>query len=135
MPRPIPPRRLARSLLSLFAGFVVVVVLSLGTDAAMHAAGIFPALGQVMNDSLFALALAYRNIYGIVGGYVTARLAPDRPLRHCILSGMIGLVITAFGAVVTWDQGPEFGPHWYSLALMATALPDAWAGARLFGKD
>ncbi len=34
----------------------------------------------------------------------------------------------------TWDRGPEFGPHWYPLALVATALPCAWAGGLLHRK-
>jgi hypothetical protein len=38
------------------AGFVAVVVLSLATDWALHAAGVFPALGQKMSDALFVLA-------------------------------------------------------------------------------
>jgi len=37
------PRRILRSIGALFAGFVVVVVLSLGTDLALHGAGAFPA--------------------------------------------------------------------------------------------
>ena len=34
-------------------------------------------------------------------------------------------------AAATWNKGPEFGPHWYPLALVATALPCAWLGGRL----
>jgi hypothetical protein len=35
------------------------------------------------------------------------------------------------GAVATWNRGPEFGPHWYPVALILLALPCVWAGARL----
>jgi fucose 4-O-acetylase-like acetyltransferase len=38
------PRRILRSLGAVFAGFVVVVVLSLRTDMALHASGVFLAL-------------------------------------------------------------------------------------------
>jgi hypothetical protein len=41
------------------AGVLVGVGLSLGTDAALHKTGIFPALGQRMSNELFALATAY----------------------------------------------------------------------------
>jgi prolipoprotein diacylglyceryltransferase len=31
----------------------------------------------------------------------------------------------------TWSAGPEFGPKWYPLALVALALPSVWAGGKL----
>jgi hypothetical protein len=123
-------KRRGRSLLALFAGFVVVVVLSLGTDLALHAGGIFPALGQAMSDALFLLATAYRTAYAILGSFVTARLAPDRPMAHALVGGAVGLVLATIGAVTSWNK-PELGPHWYPLALVATALPCAWIGGRL----
>ncbi len=123
------PRRIGRSIGALFAGFVVVVVLSLGTDLALHAAGIFPALGQRMSDALFVLATVYRTLYGVVGSYVTARLAPDRPMGHALVGGLIGVALSTLGAVVTWNK--DLGPHWYPLALIATAMPTAWLGGKL----
>ena len=60
-----------------------------------------------------------------------ARLAPDRPMLHALLGGVIGLVLSTVGAVVTLNRGPAFGPHWYPLALMVTALPCAWLCGRL----
>ena len=132
MSRTEHPRRILRSLGALFAGFVVVVVLSLGTDLVLHATGIFPPLGQRVSDALFLLATAYRTVYAIAGSYVTARLAPNRPMQHALLGGAVGLVLATVGAVATWNKGPEFGPHWYPLALVATALPSAWAGGRLY---
>jgi hypothetical protein len=85
-----------------------------------------------MSDALFLLATVYRTVYAIAGSYVTARLAPYGPMQHALLGGVIGLVLSTVGAVATWNQGPEFGPHWYPLALIATALPCAWAGGRLY---
>ena len=66
------------------------MVLSLGTDLALRAAGVFPPLGQEMSDALFVLATVYRTLYGVVGSYVTARLAPDRPMGHALVGGLIG---------------------------------------------
>jgi hypothetical protein len=124
-----PARSIGRSIGALLAGFVVVVVLSLGTDLALHAAGIFPPLGQIMSNPLFLLATVYRTVYAIVGSYITARLAPDRPMGHALLGGGIGLVLAVMGAVVTWNK--DLGPHWYPLALIVTALPCAWVGGKL----
>lgn len=68
-----------RSVGAVLAGLLLIVVLSNGADALMHTLGVFPAGDQPMSESLFVLATAYRIAFGIAGGYVTARLAPDRP--------------------------------------------------------
>jgi hypothetical protein len=123
------PRRIGRSAGALFAGLVAVVVLSLGTDIALHAVGLFSALGQRMSDALFVLATAYRTVNGMVGSHITARLAPNRPMGHALVGGLIGVALSTLGAVVTWNR--ELGPHWYPLALIATAMPTAWLGGKL----
>jgi hypothetical protein len=125
------PRYIGRSIGAVLAGFVAVVILSLGADVAMHATGVFPPLGQPMSDAHLLLATVYRTAFAIAGTYLTARLAPDRPMRHAMVGGVIGLVLSTVGAVVTWNMGPAFGPHWYPLALIATALPCAWVGGKL----
>jgi len=130
MSETLPARHIGRSIGAVLAGFVAVVVLSLGTDALLRAAGIFPKLGLSMSDPLFVLATAYRTVYGIIGSYLTARLAPDRPIQHALVGGLVGLVLSVIGVVATWSK-TELGPHWYPLALVVTALPCAWAGGRL----
>jgi hypothetical protein len=110
------------------AGFVVIFVLSLGTDAVLHATGIYPPWGQSMADPLFVLATAYRIFYGVLGCWVTARLAPDRPMAHALALGAIGFVLSLGGLIFARKQGPEFGPLWHSLAIVAIALPCAWVG-------
>jgi hypothetical protein len=123
-----------RSVVAVFAGFIAVVVLSLGTDLGLHAIGVFPAWGEPMADSLFLLATVYRTVYGIAGSYITARLAPDRPMKHALVGGAVGLVISTAGAIATWNAGPAFGPHWYPVALVVLALPTAWAGAKFHAR-
>jgi hypothetical protein len=125
------PRSVLRSVAAVFAGVLVVFILSLGTDVVMHATGIFPPWFQPMAGTLFMLALAYRIVYGIAGGYIAARLAADRPMAHAIALGVVGLFLSIAGTVGTWNKGPEFGPKWYPLALVATALPCAWLGGKL----
>ena len=120
-----------KSIGAVFAGVVAVFVLSLGTDILMHATGIFPPWFQPMSTPLWLLATAYRIAYGIAGGYITARLAPDRPMRHAVILGVIGLVLSVVGAAATLNKGPEFGPMWYPLGLVVTALPCAWLGGKL----
>jgi hypothetical protein len=113
------------------AGAAAGIALSIGTDMVMHGTGVFPPYGQPMSEGLFVLATAYRTVYGVLGAYLTARIAADRPMMHAMILGMLGLAATVAGAVATWDKGPEFGPKWYPLLLIALALPQSWLGARL----
>jgi hypothetical protein len=125
------PRRILRSIGAVLAGVLVVFILSLGTDVVMHATGVYPPWFQPMPDALFLMATTYRIVYGVAGGYLAARLAPDRPMAHALALGVVGLALSIAGAVGTWSAGPEFGPKWYPLALVATALPCAWVGGTL----
>lgn len=125
------PRRMLRSIGAVAAGLVVVVALSIGTDAVMHATNVFPPLGQRMTDGLFVLATVYRSIYAIVGSYIGARLASARPMKHALVLGFIGVLLGTAGLLATWNAGPELGPKWYPIALVVTALPCAWLGGKL----
>jgi hypothetical protein len=49
-------------------------------------------------------------IYGVAGGYITARFAPNRPMLHALVLGVLGLAVSIVGTVVTWNKGPAFGP-------------------------
>jgi peptidoglycan/LPS O-acetylase OafA/YrhL len=114
------------------AGFLVTVVASTATDAVMHAAGIFPSSPQGMSDPLFALASAYRALFTVAGGYATARLAPDRPMRHAWILAGIGLVAGLAGVVAYYViGGAELGPAWYAFSIPIEAIPCVWLGARL----
>lgn len=120
---------LGRSIIALVVGFFVTIILTIPTDLALHAIGLFPALGQPATDGPLALATTYRTIYGIIGSYVVARLAPNRPMLHALIGGAIGLVISIVGAAVTWNK--DMGPHWYPVALAVLALPTAWVGGKI----
>jgi hypothetical protein len=52
-------------------------------------------------------------------------------MMHALIGGAIGLVVSAIGAIVTWNRGPAFGPHWYPVALVVIAMPCAWLGGKL----
>jgi hypothetical protein len=124
-------KRTLRSVCAVVAGALVGIILSIGTDTLLRGAGTFPVLGQPMSNSLFLLATAYRTIYGIAGAYITARLAPARPMFHALVLGSLGLIASTVGAVVAWNSVPSLGPHWYPLALIALAIPPAWLGGKL----
>jgi hypothetical protein len=120
-----------RSIGAVLAGFFATFILSIATDLVLHAVGVFPPWGQSMSDALFVLAMFYRTIYTLGGGYVTARLAPNKPMSHALILGVIGLLAAIAGTVATWNKGPEFGPKWYPLALVALAIPCVWFGGKL----
>jgi len=126
-------RRIGRSIGALLAGFFAGVILSLGTDVVLHTTGVFPPWGEPVAGPLLLLATAYRTVYSVVSSYIIARLAPARPMQHALLGGAVGLVVSTLGAVLTWNRGPAFGPHWYPLALIVFAMPSAWLGGRLLG--
>jgi len=124
------PRNLWRSTGAVLLGFVAVVVLSLGTDQVLHMLEVYPPWGQPMRDpGLNLLALAYRCVYGVLGSYIAARLAPRNPMRHALVLGVIGFVLSLAGALATIPM--DLGPAWYPIALVVTALPGAWLGGAL----
>ena len=84
------------SIVAVVAGFLVTVILSLGTDSVLHATGVYPPWLQPMSDSLFILASAYRVVFTVLGSYVTARLAPATPLRHALILGGIGFLAASY---------------------------------------
>lgn len=115
----------------MLAGMLLIIILDTSLDVIMHATGIYPPWFQPMRTSLWLLALGYRIVDSIAGCYLTARLAPDRPLVHALVLGAIGVVFSTAGVIATWSKGPEFGPKWYPIALVFIALPCAWIGGTL----
>jgi hypothetical protein len=114
-----------------FAGLVSVVILDTAIDVLMHATGIYPPWFQPMRASLWLVAIGYRMIDGTIGGYVAARLAPDRPMAHALALGSIGFLMSIAGLAATWNRGLEFGPKWYPLTLVVVSLPCALLGGFL----
>jgi hypothetical protein len=134
MNEPEYPRRPLRSIWAVFAGLLFIFVVTTIVDVMLHATGVFPPWGKPMSDALFGVATAYRIVISIAGCYIAARMARDRPMSHALVLGVIGVVISAIGAAVTWNRGPAFGPHWYPLLLVVVAMPCAWIGGKLFAK-
>lgn len=120
---------LARSALAVVVGFVLIGALSIGTDVLLIAAlpGAFDANRQTDDPRLLALILAYVGVYATVGCYVTARLAPGRPMRHALVLGLLGLAMNVAVSIATWGAHPT----WFVLAGLATTMVWAWLGGRL----
>jgi hypothetical protein len=121
------PHRTLRQIGAVLAGLLAIFAITTVTDIVLHATGIFPPWGQPMSSALFLVALAYRIVYGVLGCYIAARLAPDRPMRHAVALGVVGVVLSTAGAVAMWEAGPA----WYSLAVIGISIPCAWVGGKL----
>jgi len=117
-----------RSTVAVLAGFVVVAALSLVTDQVLHVLNVYPPWGEPMwNPWLNLLALTYRTIYTVAGGYLTATLAPRDPMRHVIILGCIGTVFGVLGAVTAISMA-DLGPSWYPILLAVTGFPSILFG-------
>jgi hypothetical protein len=125
------PRQLLRSIGAVLAGLLFIFIVSIGTDVVMHATEIFPPWFQPMSGPLWMFALAYRCVYAVIGCFITARLAPNRPMKHALLLGIIGTFLSILGVVGSWNAGPEFGPKWYPISLVISSIPCAWIGGKL----
>ncbi len=124
--QPSQPRKLA-SAMALLAGFVAVLVLSLATDQVFHMLGVYPPWGEPMRGTgQNLLALSYRMVYAVLGSYIAARLAPSHPMRHAMILGGIGFVLSTLGAI--GGIAADLGPIWFPVALVLTTLPCAWLG-------
>ena len=119
-------RSVGRSILAVVVGAVIGITLSVVTDFVMTQLGFYPPLGQPAGSGSLVVATCYRAVYGVLGSYVTARMAPARPMLHVMVLGCLGLVACIGGVVADWNGA--MGPQWYPWALVVLALPQAWLG-------
>jgi hypothetical protein len=126
------PRSLPRSIAAVAVGFFSVAVLSLATDQLLHVLNVYPPWGEPMWDpGLNFLALSYRTVYTVLGGYITAALAPHSPMRHVWIVAIMGLVASTAGAIAAITMA-DLGPNWYPIALAVTGVPAVWLGGVLY---
>jgi hypothetical protein len=115
---------------AVIVGVLTIIIVTTLVDLVLHAAKVFPPWGQPINNAHALIASSYRLIIGIAGGYLTARLAPDRPMRHALILGWVGTVLGLVGVFATWNAG--LGPRWYAVSLAVLALPQCWLGGKLY---
>jgi hypothetical protein len=119
---------IARSVAAIASGFVLIAALALVTGAALQGAGLMPPAGVPMNDiGGILLETAYVAIFAIAGCWFAAYLAPDHPMRHALILGVLGLAFNLVSAAAVWDQRPA----WAILLNLALVMPYAWIGGRL----
>jgi hypothetical protein len=118
-----------RSVLAVLAGFLLIAALSFGADAVLRVVMpyAFDSTGRVDSPAILLLILAYVGVFAVSGCYLTARLAPARPMLHALVLGLLGLAFNVAGTVAAWDSAPA----WYHIAALSLVMPFAWAGGRL----
>jgi len=121
-----------KSVWAVVAGVLFIIVVTTLVDILLHLVGVYPPMGQPMNDGLAVLATAYRIPISVAGAWLTARLAPGNPMKHALILGVVGTVLGLIGVVLSWNAG--LGPRWYPIALMVLAIPQCWLGGRMYLK-
>jgi hypothetical protein len=121
-----------RSIGSVLAGLVTIIVLSNGTDTILESTGIFPPVSEQMKHGfntpwMNLLALMYRIVFMIIGGFVTAYIAVKHKMLHAMILGAIGTVLGIVGAVFAWD----IAPAWFLLMLVFAGFPCVWVGCKI----
>lgn len=121
-------KTIVKSLGAVLAGIVFIVITHTATDAILEGAGVLPKGNLFVGTGLILLVLGYRAVFSFIGCYLTARLAPRNPMKHALILGSIGLVLSSIGAIVAADLGPA----WYAWTLAVIALPLAWLAGKLY---
>lgn len=119
-----------KSIWAVVAGVLAIIVVTTVVDVVLHAAGVFPPMNVPIDDRLSLLATSYRIVISVAGAYLTASLAPERPMKHAMILGYVGTVLGLLGVAASWGKG--MGPAWYPIALAVLAIPQCWAGGRLY---
>ncbi len=117
-----------KSAWAVLAGLLLNVILSIALDTILKLMGILPWDHLFVSTGLILFVIFYRAVFSLAGCYLTAKLAPRNPMKHAIVLGVIGTVLSAVGAIL----GADLGPVWYAWTLAAIAIPIAWLGGKLY---
>jgi hypothetical protein len=123
-------RNTLKSIGAVIAGFIFIGITHTATDAILESTGVLPKGNLYVSASLILFVIFYRALFSLAGCYLTAKLAPNNPMKHALILGALGTVLSAVGAIVTADM--NLGPAWYAWTLVLIALPIAWLGGKLY---
>ena len=115
-----------KSVWPIIAGFLLLAVLSVGADMILR--GFFPRAFGPSEAPLGALAstvtILYASAFGVLSSYLTARLAPSRPVTHALALGGIVFLLALGGLVGSWHRAPA----WFDIGFLAMVFASAWLG-------
>ena len=118
-----------RLIISIVTGILVGSLLATATDHVFHVTEVYPPYGEPMFDGgLLFLALAYRVVFTIFAGYITAMLARDKAKKAVLILGIVNAIAWLGGTIALW----EYATPWYNVAGIVTAIPLCMFGGRLY---
>jgi hypothetical protein len=123
---------------AVLAGFIVTLVLTRGMDILLESIGVFPTVEEQQKYGFNILwmnvvAILYRIIFTILGGYLVAKLSPSKLMRNVNILGVVGVIVAVIGNIIV-SQIPKMAnvlPVWFSIALVLIAFPSVWLGGKL----
>jgi len=119
-----------RSILAVLAGLVFILITHSAMDFILESLGIFtPPTVRFDIPWMLVTAIIYRATFSVIGCYITALIAPSRPMLHAMILGVIGMVLSILGTIVAIKM--DLSPAWYPIALVVMSLPCAWVGSKL----
>jgi hypothetical protein len=120
---------MARSILAIVVGFLVIGGLVGVTDLAMHSlfVGRYAPNGAVSDPALLMITEIYVFVYAAFGCWLCARIAGRRPMFHAIVLGVLGLIFNVAGSYMAW----QLYPAWYHVVALVLVMPAAWLGGRI----
>lgn len=120
---------MARSILAVVVGYLLIGFLSFGADVVMH--NLRPEVyldgGRLEHTPTLLVVMLYVAVFAILGCYVTARLAPRNPMKHALILGALGVVTQ----VAMWSIAWNTVPAWFHIVSLALVMPYAWIGGRI----
>jgi hypothetical protein len=118
-----------RSIVAVVSGFLLIALLSFGTELALMAAmpALFESDGSTSSVAVLVLTIGYVGLYATLGCYLAARLAPNRPMRHALGLGGLGLLFNIAGSWYAWAMAPA----WYHVISLLLVMVWAWLGGRM----
>lgn len=116
-----------RSIAAIVAGVLAILFAAKIVDVTLFSLHVYR--GTTFDERTALIALSHRVVLTIAGGWLTARLAPGKPIRHALILGAVNTALNLFGTA-DWDQ--NYGPIWFPLSLAVSAIPACWLGGLLW---
>lgn len=120
-----------KSIGAILAGFALGAILSVGTDYLLEKSGIM-SMDKFRQTSILIICMViiYRFIFNMAGCYLAAKLAPGNPMKHVVIIGIVGTVLSILGSFAMWEKATPF----YNIAVILISFPSAWLGGKLYIK-
>ena len=124
-------KKTLKSIGAVLAGFITFSILSGVASAILVSIGVYPNGKLPLHGSLLVIIgiLGGQAIFNMVSCFVTAKLAPFKPMRHVLIFGTLGALLNLLTALGMMKDAASF---WFFLALAVLSLSVAWLSGKLY---